>query len=93
MKSKLPFRRQKHPLSLTELKQLIEREIYPIVYINMFPTSDRAYVHTVIVESYIYDQLLLVDPMTGPREIDTDNFLESWEVHGNMAIVLQMENK
>ena len=56
----------------------------------MFPTSLVPYVHTVIVENYGTDWLLLVDPNTGPWEIREADFLEAWEIHGNMALVLRM---
>ncbi len=72
---------------------LIDRGVFPIVYINMFPTSQIPYVHTVIVEDYEADRLLLVDPNTGPGEIRAADFLEAWEIHGNMALVLRMEAK
>jgi predicted double-glycine peptidase len=57
----------------------------------MFPTSHVPYVHTVIVEDYESDRLLLVDPNVGPWEIRVTDFLEAWEIHGNMALVLRME--
>jgi predicted double-glycine peptidase len=78
-------------LSLKQLRQLIDQGIYPIVYINMFPTSQLSYTHTVIVEDYKANHLLLVDPNVGPWEIRTDDFLEAWGIHGNMALILQME--
>jgi len=78
-------------LSLEQLQRLVDQGVFPIVYINMFPTSSVPYVHTVIVEDYEADRLLLVDPNAGPWEIQMTDFLEAWGIHGNMAIVLQME--
>ena len=80
-------------LSLKQLQLLIDQGVFPIVYINMFPTSQVPYVHTVIVENYEAGRLLLVDPNTGPREIRVTDFLEAWEIHGNMALVLRREAK
>ncbi len=80
-------------LSLERLRLLTEHGIFPIVYINMFPTSQIPYVHTVIVEACEADRLLLVDPHVGPWEIQASDLLEAWEIHGNMALVLQMEQK
>lgn len=80
-------------LSLAHLQRLIDRRIFPIAYINMFPTSQIPYIHTVIVENYEADQLLLVDPNTGPWKIQVADFLQAWDIHGNMAIILQMEAK
>jgi ABC-type bacteriocin/lantibiotic exporter with double-glycine peptidase domain len=80
-------------LSLERLQLLVEHGVFPIVYINMFPTSQVPYVHTVIVEACEAGRLLLVDPNVGSWEIRTSDFLEAWEVHGNMALVLQMEQK
>jgi ABC-type bacteriocin/lantibiotic exporter with double-glycine peptidase domain len=80
-------------LSLEQLQQLIDQGVFPIVYINMFPTSQVPYVHTVIVEECEADRLLLVDPHTGPWEIQVPDFLKAWEIHGNMALVLRMEAK
>jgi len=58
-----------------------------------FTTSQIPYVHTVVVEDYEAGCLLLVDPNTGPWEIRVADFLEAWEIHGNMALVLRMEAK
>ena len=80
-------------LSLVQLRHLIDQGVFPIAYINMFPTSLVPYVHTVIVENYGPDCLLLVDPNTGLWEIRVADFLEAWEVHGNMALVLRTEAK
>ena len=63
--------------------------VYPIAYINMFPTSHIPYTHTVIVESYQGDWLLVVDPLAEPKEIRLSEFLESWAFYDNMAVVLR----
>jgi len=78
-------------LSLVQLRHLVDQGVFPIAYINMFPTSQIPYIHTVIVEDYEADRLLLVDPNTGPWEIRVADFLEAWEIHGNMALILRME--
>ncbi len=80
-------------LSLEQLRHLIDDGIFPIAYINMFPTSLVPYVHTVIVEGYEAGRLLLVDPNAGPWEVQESDFLEAWEIHGNMVIVLGVETK
>ncbi len=80
-------------LSLEQLRLLIDHSVFPIIYINMFPTSQIPYVHTVIVEDCRADRLLLVDPNIGPWEIRVADFLEAWEIHGNMALILRMESK
>ena len=55
----------------------------------MFPTSYNSYTHAVIIESLEGGQLLMIDPLDGPKEIKLSNFLEGWEVFGNMAIVIR----
>ena len=80
-------------LSLAQLRHLIDQGVFPIAYINMFPTSQIPYVHTVVMEDYEADCLLLVDPNIGPWKIRVADFLEAWEIHGNMALVLRMEAK
>jgi len=76
-------------LSLDQLRALLGQGVYPIAYINMFPTSHIAYVHTVIVEAHKGGRLLVVDPNAEPHEIHEADFLESWAIHGNMAVVLR----
>jgi len=76
-------------LTVDQLKSLVNDGVYPIAYINMFPTSHIPYTHAVIIESLEGNQLLIVDPLDGPREIKLSNFLEGWEVFGNMAIVIR----
>jgi ABC-type bacteriocin/lantibiotic exporter with double-glycine peptidase domain len=80
-------------LSLKQLCSLIDQGVFPIAYINMFPTSQVPYTHTLIVEQYEANCLLVIDPLTGPWEIQVTDFLEAWEIHGNMALVLRMELK
>ncbi len=58
-----------------------------------FRRQERPYSCTVVVEDYEAGCLLLVDPNTGPWEIRVADFLEAWEIHGNMALVLRMEAK
>jgi len=56
----------------------------------MFPTSDIPYTHAVIIESLEEGgQLLMIDPLDGPKEVKLSDFLEGWEVFGNMAIVIR----
>jgi ABC-type bacteriocin/lantibiotic exporter with double-glycine peptidase domain len=76
-------------LTVDQLKSLVDGGIYPIAYINMFPTSYIPYTHAVIIESLEGDQFLMIDPLDGPKEIKLSNFLEGWEVFGNMAIVIR----
>jgi ABC-type bacteriocin/lantibiotic exporter with double-glycine peptidase domain len=76
-------------LTVDQLKSLVDGGVYPIAYINMFPTSYIPYTHAVIIESLEGNQLLIVDPLDGPREIKLANFLEGWDVFGNMAIVIR----
>jgi len=37
-------------LTIAELRSLLDEGVYPIAYIDMFPTSSARYTHTVIVE-------------------------------------------
>lgn len=76
-------------LTVDQLKNLVDEGIYPIAYINMFPTSDIPYTHAVIIESLEGGQPLMIDPLDGPKEIKLFDFLEGWEVFGNMAIVIR----
>lgn len=85
----LGFEAEIEYLTVERLKELLNEGVYPIAYINMFPTSHIPYTHTVIVESYEGNQLLVVDPLAEPREIRLSEFLESWAFYDNMAVVLQ----
>ena len=76
-------------LTVERLRELLGEGVYPIAYINMFPTSHIPYTHTVIVESYEGNWLLVVDPLAEPREIRLSEFLESWAFYDNMAVVLR----
>ena len=76
-------------LTIEELHSLLDEGVYPIAYIDMFPTSSARYTHTVIVEDYEDDQLLIVDPNAEPLEISLSDFLEIWRPYGQMAIVIQ----
>jgi ABC-type bacteriocin/lantibiotic exporter with double-glycine peptidase domain len=76
-------------LTVERLKELLNQSVYPIAYLNMFPTSHIPYTHTVIVESYEGDQLLVIDPLSEPREIRLSDFVEGWAMYDCMAVILQ----
>ena len=76
-------------LTLEELYSLLDDDIYPIAYIDMFPTSAARYTHTVIIEDYEDDQLLIVDPNAEPREIRQADFIEHWQPYDQMAIIIR----
>jgi len=78
-------------LTVDQLKSLVDGGVYPIAYINMFPTSYIPYTHAVIIESLEGGQLLMIDPLDGPKEVKLSDFLEGWEVFGNMAIVIRQD--
>jgi ABC-type bacteriocin/lantibiotic exporter with double-glycine peptidase domain len=85
MRSKLPFHRQETPSSCAVacLRMILEHHGFVV------STSHIPYTHTVIVESYEGDRLLVVDPLAEPKEIRLSEFLESWAFYDNMAVVLR----
>lgn len=76
-------------LTIGELRSLLDEDIYPIAYIDMFPTSPARYTHTVIVEDYEDDLFLIVDPNAEPREVSLSDFLESWQPYNQMVIIVR----
>jgi len=76
-------------LTIDELRPLLDEDIHPIAYIDMFPTSVARYTHTVIIEDYEDDQLLIVDPNAEPGEVSLSDFLESWQPYDHMAIIVR----
>lgn len=76
-------------LTIDKLRSFIDEGIYPIAYIDMFPTSAARYTHTVIVEGYEDDRVLIVDPNAEPREVPLSDFLESWQPYDQMAIIIR----
>lgn len=74
----LGFEAEIEYLTVERLRELLGEGVYPIAYINMFPTSRIPYTHTVIVENYEGEWLLVVDPLAEPKEIRLSEFLESW---------------
>jgi ABC-type bacteriocin/lantibiotic exporter with double-glycine peptidase domain len=83
----LGFEAEIEYLTVERLRELLGEGVYPIAYINMFPTSQFPYTHTVIVESYEGDRLLIVDPLADPKEIRLSEFLEGWAFYDNMAVI------
>jgi ABC-type bacteriocin/lantibiotic exporter with double-glycine peptidase domain len=85
----LGFEAEIEYLTVGRLIELLGEDLYPIAYINMFPTSHIPYTHTVIVESHEGDWLLVVDPLSEPKEIRLSELLEGWAFYDNMAIILR----
>lgn len=76
-------------LTVERLKELLDQSVYPIAYLNMFPTSHIPYTHTVIVENYEGDQFLIIDPLAEPKEIRLSDFIEGWAMYDCMAVILR----
>jgi len=76
-------------LTIEEVRTLLNEDIYPTAYIDMFLTSTARYTHTVIIEDFEDDRLLIVDPNAEPHEVKLSDFLENWQPYGQMAIIVR----
>lgn len=71
---------------LSQLQELIAKEIYPIVYLKLpppFPT------HAVVVLGFVEEKVRLLDPYHGPRSLLRERFIDEWTLTRQKIIIVE----
>lgn len=73
-------------LGMSQLRELIAKEIYPIVYLKLpppFPT------HAVVVLGFVEEKVRLLDPYHGSRNLLKEQFIEEWTLTRQKIIIVE----
>lgn len=76
-------------LDLWELRRYIKENIFPLIYINLYPLYHKYSNHSVIVEKTDGEKVLFIDPLRGVTEIEEDLFNKCWDIAGNLGIIIK----
>ena len=79
----------KYTLTLPELLQLIDEDLYPVVYINQLPLEGIRSSHAVIVVKLWESGVIVVDPARGERLLPVAPFVTAWGMQRNLTLVIQ----
>jgi ATP-binding cassette, subfamily B, bacterial len=74
--------------SWSELVHWIEQNVYPIVYINLFPLDMVWGLHAVVVEAITKDTVIFLDPLVGRRQATLAPFEQAWQMSRQRMIVV-----
>lgn len=66
--------------SWSELVHWVEQNVYPIVYLNLFPLDMMWGLHAVIVEAITKDTIVFLDPIVGRRQAAIALFEQAWQM-------------
>ncbi len=76
-------------LDMFDLKRYIKDNIFPVLYINLYPVYGQYSNHAVIVEKVDRTTVLFLDPLRGVTELKLDLFNKCWDIAGNLGIIIQ----
>lgn len=76
-------------LEVTDLKRYVKEDIFPILYINLYPVHGKYSNHAVIVEKVDESKVLFIDPLRGVTELKLSIFGRCWDIVGNLGIIIQ----
>lgn len=79
----------KHTLSLEELVELIEADVFPIVIVSLLPLSGIRETHALIVTEIGEDFVEVLDPSIGVRTISLDAFHIAWGIRHYLTIIIK----
>ena len=74
--------------SWSELVQWVEQNVYPIVYLNLFPLDMMWGLHAVVVEVITKDTVIFLDPWVGRRQAPIPPFQQAWQMSRQRMIVV-----
>jgi ABC-type bacteriocin/lantibiotic exporter with double-glycine peptidase domain len=71
------------------LRAYLERDLFPIMFINLLAIDGFNTTHAVIAQSISDSEISIIDPRLGNRTIDLEIMRYSWQRAKNVAIVIE----
>jgi ABC-type bacteriocin/lantibiotic exporter with double-glycine peptidase domain len=85
----LGFSARKEQATFDELRQYLANSIFPILFINLLAIDGYNTTHAVIVEEISEQEIKVLDPRVGIRDIDIELMRYSWQRAKNVAIIIE----
>jgi ABC-type bacteriocin/lantibiotic exporter with double-glycine peptidase domain len=79
----------KQTCTLEELRELVLRGQWPIVFVNTLPITGERNAHAVVVVEVASAQLTVYDPLDGERGLSQATFLTAWAMMHNLTLLIQ----
>jgi ABC-type bacteriocin/lantibiotic exporter with double-glycine peptidase domain len=77
---------RKYSLRLEDLKDFAEQGYYPIVYVVL--SGQTQDVHALVMLSISENNVAVLDPKGGRRELPLSSFIQMWSPMNNIAVVV-----
>lgn len=76
--------------SIDDLTRLIDEELFPIVYVDLWPIRGgmSGQYHSLVVEAVTQESVLVLDPLVGEHSIQAEDFLAAWEEMRCLTIIV-----
>ena len=82
-------RTAKHTLSFDELRDTVDQEKHPIVFLNLKPIDGVRETHAVVVVTLSEESVNFFDPTRGERTVAGDVFRAAWALRHGLAILVE----
>lgn len=72
----------------SDLEMWLSKNIYPILFVNLFPIDSLWVYHAVIVEAINEETVQFLDPAQGRRQAHLMAFEQAWQMNKQQAILI-----
>lgn len=86
---KLGFKAEKKYLSINEMRELVRKNIFPIIYVNTYFLNNVFATHAIVVEEFMDDEVVIIDPLEGRRVLPIELVEKIWDICNNLAILIR----
>lgn len=84
----LGFKAEKKYLSINEMRELMRENIFPIIYVNTYFLNNVFATHAMIVEEFMDDKVVIMDPAEGRITLSIEVLEKIWDICNNLAILI-----
>jgi ABC-type bacteriocin/lantibiotic exporter with double-glycine peptidase domain len=85
----LGFSARKEHATFDDLRQYLAISVFPILFINLLAIDGYNTTHAVIVEEISGQEIKVLDPRVGSRDIDIELMRYAWNRAKNVAIIIE----
>jgi len=81
----------KENLAIAQLQEVVERKVFPIVYVNLMPIDQVRAIHAVVVVGMDESSAMVLDPLVGERLLSRAMFEAAFQLTNGLTIVVTKE--
>jgi len=79
----------KYTLTLDELQAAVAAGHFPMVFVSLLPIDAKPDIHAVVVAECAAQEVAILDPLQGERQIPLPIFQAAWTMGRNLAILIE----